>query len=384
MVVAGSAPDSPSVAAARLIQVIENEFRDGLEAARTAHARGPGPDPEALRAAYLDLLKLTLCDLAGTATMSVARTQQGHVMSRELTGDQLRMRAAGMDWPLHGLTMVGLKRLDDLQGCIESVVSDAVSGDVIEAGSWRGGASMLMRATLNTLGAGDRTVFVADSFQGFPEASGDLSERYDLSLDLAGVDFLAVPLEEVKATFVKFGLEQGVNFVPGFFQETLPSLSGHQWSIVRLDGDTYEAIWTGMESLYDGLSPGGYLIVDDYLSLDRCREAIDEYRLRHGISEPIEEVDWTCVRWRKESQSAPAKRDAVAPATAGPSPRAVQRLERKRVPGIEEVALGEEIERLRERLAAAETEVRRLTSSPLEGPRTWLRQRRRDSRRREP
>lgn len=384
MVVAGSAPDSPSVAAARLIQVIENEFRDGLEAARTAHARGPGPDPEALRAAYLDLLKLTLCDLAGTATMSVARTQQGHVMSRELTGDQLRMRAAGMDWPLHGLTMVGLKRLDDLQGCIESVVSDAVSGDVIEAGSWRGGASMLMRATLNTLGAGDRTVFVADSFQGFPEASGDLSERYDLSLDLAGVDFLAVPLEEVKATFVKFGLEQGVNFVPGFFQETLPSLSGHQWSIVRLDGDTYEAIWTGMESLYDGLSPGGYLIVDDYLSLDRCREAIDEYRLRHGISEPIEEVDWTCVRWRKESQSAPAKRDAVAPATAGSSPRAVQRLERKRVPGIEEVALGEEIERLRERLDAAETEVRRLTSSPLEGPRTWLRQRRRDSRRREP
>jgi hypothetical protein len=384
MVVAGSAPDSPSVAAARLIQVIENEFRDGLEAARAAYATGPGPDSEALRAAYLDLLKLTLCDLAGTATMSVARTQQGHVMSRELTGDQLRMRAAGMDWPLHGLTMVGLKRLDDLQGCVESVVRDGVSGDVIEAGSWRGGASMLMRATLNTLGDGDRTVFVADSFQGFPEASGDLSERYDLSLDLAGVDFLAVPLEEVKATFAKFGLEHGVNFVPGFFQETLPPLTGRQWSIVRLDGDTYEAIWTGMESLYDGLSPGGYLIVDDYLSLDRCREAIDEYRLQHGISEPIEEVDWTCVRWRKESQSAPAERNVAAPATAGPAPRAVTRLERTRVPGIEEVALAEEIERLRERLAAAEREVRRLTSSPLEGPRTWLRQRRQEPRRREP
>ena len=384
MVVAGSAPDSPSVAAARLVQIIEHEFREGLQAAREPTATGPGPDPESLRLAYLDLLKLTLCDLAGTATMSVARTQQGHVMSRELTGDQLRMRAAGMDWPLHGLTMVGLRRLDDLQRCVESVVRDGVEGDLIEAGSWRGGASLLMRATLDSLGGGDRTLFVADSFQGFPEASGDLSKGYDLSLDLAGADFLAVPLEEVGASFAKFGLEQGVEFIPGFFQETLPSMTGRQWSIVRLDGDTYEAIWTGMESLYDGLSPGGYLIVDDYLSLDRCREAIDEYRLQHGISEPIEEVDWTCVRWRKESQSAPARRDGAVPATAGPAPRAVARSERTRVPGIEEVALSEEIERLRERLAAAEAEVRRLSSSPLAGTRTWLAQRRRDSRRTEP
>src|SRR5215210_7354009 len=92
-----------------------------LAAAREARAGRPGPEAEALRSAYLELLKLTLCDLAGTSTMSVGAMTDGTVMSRELRGEARRLRAAGMDWPLQGLTMVGLARLDDLQTCVESV-----------------------------------------------------------------------------------------------------------------------------------------------------------------------------------------------------------------------------------------------------------------------
>ncbi len=115
---------------------------------------------------------------------------------------------------MQGLTMVGLNRLDDLQACVEAVVRDGVAGDLIEAGAWRGGASILMRATLDSLGARDRTVYVADSFQGFPAA--------DDQGHLNATDFLAVPLEEVEANFARLGLEAGVRFVPGFFAETLP------------------------------------------------------------------------------------------------------------------------------------------------------------------
>src|SRR5882757_5930434 len=82
---------------------------------REPRAGGPGPDADALRAAYLDLLKLCLCDLAGSSTVSVGAMADGTVMSRELRDDGLRLRAAGMDWPLQGLTMIGLGRLDDLQ-----------------------------------------------------------------------------------------------------------------------------------------------------------------------------------------------------------------------------------------------------------------------------
>ena len=365
MSLAGPASEPPSVAAARLLQIIEARFGDGLKAARDPHARRPRPDAEPLRLAYLDLLKLCLCDLTGTRTTSVTRTFDGEVMSRELEGDQLRFRTAGMDWPLHGLTMVGLARLDDLQQCVESVVRDGVAGDLIEAGSWRGGASILIRATLDSLGADDRTLWVADSFQGFPAVEAD-GEGYDLRVDLAGVDFLSAPLAEVKASFARFGLDEGVEFVPGFFEDTLPGMGGGRWSVVRLDGDTYEATRLSLEVLYPGLAAGGYLIVDDYLQIDPCREAVDDFRRERGIEEPLVEVDWSCARWRRATEPEPSAAATPARTPAGaPATEPATRRPPDRVPAIEEVELRHELARLQQRLAAAEAELSRLSSAPV-------------------
>jgi O-methyltransferase len=315
----------------------------GWKAARAPEAPGPGADPESLRLAYLGLLKLALCDLAGTRTASVSRLLDGSVASRELSGEDRQLRSAGLDWPLHGLTMVGLNRLDDLQACVESVVRDEVPGDLIEAGAWRGGASILMRATLDSLGETGRTVHVADSFQGFPAA--------DELGDLNAIDFLAVPEEEVRAAFARFGLERGVRLVPGFFEQTLPALAGTRWAVVRLDGDTYEATRTALEALYPGLATGGYLIVDDYGVMERqeCRRAVDEFRARHGIEDPLEPVDWTCVRWRRTDDAPiePAAPPTPAPARAEAMPRPRE----PHVPTGRELELEREVAALRAQLA---------------------------------
>jgi hypothetical protein len=220
-------------------------------------------------------------------------------------------------------------------------------------------------------GASERIVWVADSFQGFP-ASNDVVPEGDeptLSMDLAAADFLAVPLDEARANFERFGLGDGVSFVPGFFQDTLPSLAGRRWAIVRLDGDTYDATMVGLRSLYPGLQAGGYVIVDDYLSLDECRAAVEDFRREHGIDEPIEEVDWNSVRWRRVDAG-----DVVqAPGPqAAPPPRSVARSTRERIPAIEELQLGEELQRVRKQLAAVEKELAYLTGSPLRGPKRWL------------
>ena len=66
----------------------------GWKAARAPHAVGPGPDQESLRLAYLGLLKLALCDLTGTSTGSVSRRIDGSVASRELRGEDRRLRSA--------------------------------------------------------------------------------------------------------------------------------------------------------------------------------------------------------------------------------------------------------------------------------------------------
>lgn len=363
----------------RQAMTFQNAAFSGSQAAREPRAASPGASAEELRRAYLDVLKLCLCDLGGKSTISVWKDKRGAVMSRELRGEELQIRALGVDWPLQGLTMVGLPRLDDLQACVESVVRDGIDGDLIEAGTWRGGASILMRATLDVLGAKDRRVWVADSFDGFPIPDDDRSG----GRGLAPVGFLAVPLEEVRDNFARFGCEEGVEFVRGFFEDTMAGLSGQRWSLVRLDGDTYEATWTTLQSLYPGLSVGGYLVVDDYGALEECQRAVNDFRSHHGITEPLEQVDWTCARWRRTSDAqVEASVPQAAPARANggrPHPRADSTPD-IRIPNVEELALRREKRRLdreladlRGRVAIAETEVERFRSSPLYGPKAWLR-----------
>ena len=335
-------------------------LRSSLARAREPKAVGPAAERESLRRAYLELLKLALCDLTASTTISVSPTPDGSVVARELSGEQRRLRAVGLDWPLQGVSMSGLRRLDDLQACVDSIVRDRVDGDLIEAGTWRGGATILMRAALDTAGEGrDRTVWVADSFQGFPESETEAPDEVRFTKFLRAFDFLSVSVDEVQGNFARFGLDRGVEFVKGYFKDTLPGLSGGGWALVRLDGDTYDATRVALECLYPGLQPGGYLIVDDYGAFEECRRAVDEYREEHGITEVMQEVDWTCVRWRKgDESSAPTTADGeddepeaveIPPA---PSPR---------VPNAHEVDLELENAALRKRLSLAEAEVGRLT-----------------------
>jgi O-methyltransferase len=292
------------------------------------------------------------------------------VSARQLTPDKRWLRAGGFDWPLQGVTMVGLKRLDDLQECVESVVEEKIDGDLIEAGSWRGGASILARATLDVLGDENRTVYVADSFKGFPVSPDPRSDRVGLS----AIDFLAVPQEEVRANFARFGCERGVTFVPGFFEDTLPSVSDRTWSILRLDADTYDATWFALEQLYPRLSVGGYVIIDDYGVMPECRQAADEFREAHGLLEPLEEIDWSARRWRRES-AGPIEQGKAPPARPGESgnvDRAVARPDRVKVPTETEIQLERELGVMREQLAAASAEVERLRGSPYAGPKAWL------------
>ena len=54
-----------------------------------------------------------------------------------------------------------------------------------------------------------------------------------------------------------------------------------------------------LSHLYGKLSVGGYLIVDDYGVVPACQAAVHDFRDRWRIKEPIVEVDWTAVYWRK-------------------------------------------------------------------------------------
>ncbi|HEY0078609.1 MAG TPA: TylF/MycF family methyltransferase [Pyrinomonadaceae bacterium] len=209
------------------------------------------------------------------------------------------LRENGMDWPSQAHTMVGRKRLDNIQFCAEAALRDGVPGDFVEAGVWRGGSTIFMRAILQAYGITDRNVWVADSFQGLPPPD---PARYpqDAGDEHHKIDFLAVSLEEVRRNFERYGLlDSQVRFLKGWFSETLPEAPIERIALLRLDGDMYESTMDILTHLYPKLSVGGYCIVDDYKAVPACRPAVDDYRREHGITEEIVEIDWAGVYWQR-------------------------------------------------------------------------------------
>lgn len=240
---------------------------------------------------YLELMKRTLTDsiyeIEGDPTLD------GGTYTAQ-------RRANGYDWPSRAHTMVGRKRLDNIQACIEAAIRDAVPGDVMETGVWRGGATIFMRAVLEALGDTERRVWVADSFRGLPQPdaqyASDTGDRHHEQ------EPLAVSLEVVRENFTRYGLlDERVVFLEGWFKDTLPACEVDRLAVLRLDGDMYESTRVALDALYDRLSPDGYLIVDDYGAVVGCRAAIDQFRTERQITEPLIRIDWTAVYWRKRA-----------------------------------------------------------------------------------
>lgn len=268
----------------------------------------PATDCKAL---YLDLIKKCVRDL-------IYRSRPYHVVARPRSFLKRKLVDAlnkkGLElirplpfdqsqpdqfvYPAVAHTMINLKRLDNLQTCIERALADDVPGDLIETGVWRGGAAILMRATLKAHNISDRRVWVADSFEGLPRPD---AERYPAD---AGDTFhldsgLRVSLEAVQVNFASYSLlDEQVMFLKGYFRETLPRITGVNWAVIRMDGDMYESTMDAFVNLYPNLSPGGYVIIDDY-NLEGCRRAVHDYRDANGIKDEIKFTDGCEVYWRR-------------------------------------------------------------------------------------
>lgn len=216
------------------------------------------------------------------------------------------LREQGADWPPHAETMVGRARLDNVQDLVVKVLEERVPGDLVETGVWRGGVVILMRAVLAAFGDDSRRVWVCDSFQGLPAPDVD---RFpvDASLDVdrhmpPGItgQALAVPVERVRRNFERYDLlDDRVRFLEGWFRDTLPDAPIDRIALLRLDGDLYESTMDALVNLEPKVSPGGFVVVDDYNGLEACRAAVEDYRAKASITAEIHEIDWTGVWWRK-------------------------------------------------------------------------------------
>jgi hypothetical protein len=195
-------------------------------------------------------------------------------------------------------TMIGHQRLDNIHDLLDIIVRDRIPGDLIETGVWRGGATIFMRGYLASRGITDRRVWVADSFAGLPVPSTQQDQGLDFSA--AVYPILAISRQAVEDLFRRYDLlDDQVAFLEGWFKDTLPAAPMEKLALLRLDGDLYESTRDALTHLYHKLSPGGFVIVDDYFDFKACRQAVDEFRDNVGDQAPLQRIDWTGVYWRK-------------------------------------------------------------------------------------
>jgi hypothetical protein len=273
--------------------------------APSSHLDAPSTPHQAAVALYADLLKRSLCNLIYEDDLDLMRGERefdkeiGKWRTTHPASCDHQSRYMGEIWPSKAHTMLGIPRLDNIQSCVEDVLRRNVPGDLLETGVWRGGATIFMRGLLKAHGVTDRKVWVVDSFEGLPPV--DLARfPKDCDLELDKFSELSVPLDEVRRNFEAYQLlDDNVCFLKGWFRDTLPTAPMDRLAIMHLDGDLYESTTVALVNLYDKLSPGGYIIVDDYKVLECCTAAVEDFRAERGITDELKLLPIAGGYWQK-------------------------------------------------------------------------------------
>ena len=105
--------------------------------------------------------------------------------------------------------------------------------------------------------------------------------------------------QHVRRNFERYGLfDDQAKFLPGWFRDTLPTAPIDRLALLRLDGDMYEATMDSLDNLYAKVSPGGFVIVDDYGSWPACRLAVDRFRESRAVTAQMIAVAGGAAYWR--------------------------------------------------------------------------------------
>jgi len=212
----------------------------------------------------------------------------------------------GVKDSVKSITMLSDARLQNIIELTSQVVKNGVPGDLLEAGVWKGGASVLMKAVLDQH-CSKRKLYCCDSYQGLPAFTA-VDERLDEEklkpMDGPGSYAFEGGVESVKENFKKYGyLDDRVYFVVGYFNETLPVLrEPAQLALLRMDGDMYSSTMDILNNLYDRVMLGGYIIIDDYGHWPQCKRAVHDFFNLRGAShvlDTIQVIDDTGIWFEK-------------------------------------------------------------------------------------
>jgi O-methyltransferase len=137
---------------------------------------------------------------------------------------------------------------------LRSLYRDALEGSLAEVGVYRGELSRLIRTA-----APDRTLYLFDTFSGFPEQ--DLERDRDTR-------FRDTSIETVRRSLA--GLD-GVVLRPGYFPDTAAGLEDERFAFVMIDVDLFKPTLAALNFFYPRMVSGGYVMAHDFNSTESNR-----------------------------------------------------------------------------------------------------------------
>ena len=193
----------------------------------------------------------------------LSSTPDSPLTERDLEGDYVRVRTLE-------LLCAGLKD---------------VPGAAAELGVYRGGFARCLNALLP-----ERTLYLFDTFEGFDpaEARGEGSGFVEAHRNTS-VETVLRLLPHPEQAVVRQGL----------FPATAQGLEAERFALDSLDADLEESTYAGLGFFLPRMSPGGYVLLHDYLNpkLPGVRRALERYEAEHGRlrAVPLCDVNGTLV-----------------------------------------------------------------------------------------
>ena len=189
-------------------------------------------------------------------------------------------------------TMLSVERLFHLYKVARYIAHADIPGDIVECGVWRGGAMALVARVLLAERAA-RYIHLYDTFAGHPKPGAE----HNNSL-FGGVGaqewregWAASPREVAERNMLDAGQSYD-NFMLYVGQVEHADVATHTLALAHIDIDWYEAIVAILPRLWDCLSPGGVLIVDDYGHYDGQKKAVDEFFADKPVL--LHRIDYSC------------------------------------------------------------------------------------------
>jgi hypothetical protein len=199
-------------------------------------------------------------------------------------------------------TMLSKERLFSLFNLARQICDRNIPGDFVECGVAGGGSTALLAAVISRHSKTPRRLYACDSYEGMPAPTEhDMHGNQHAEATGWGTGTCAAPETCVKEICARLGVSNIVTTVKGYFRDTLPQLRQliGPMALLHMDADWYESTRDILANLYDRVSPGGFIQVDDYDHWEGCRKALHEFETARGHKFDLNQIDNCGVYFRK-------------------------------------------------------------------------------------